>query len=55
VHILQIGRNEAKRGDALRKRIDAQKEKTKELLRQYGMEYRDVLQLDRVMGKDSKL
>lgn len=55
VHVLQLGRNEAKRGDALRQRIDAQKEKTRELLKQYGMEYRDVLQLDRVSGGKSKL
>jgi acyl-CoA dehydrogenase len=56
VHVLQIGRNEAKRGVALLKRIEAQKGKTRELLKYYGLEYRDVLQLDRVSGgKESKL
>ncbi|RFU30774.1 hypothetical protein B7463_g5565, partial [Scytalidium lignicola] len=51
VHIAQLGRNEAKRGTVLLKRIGAQKEKTKELLAQYGIQPRDVLQLDRVAGK----
>jgi acyl-CoA dehydrogenase len=54
VHVLQIGRNEAKRGNALRKRIEMQKEKSKQMLKQYGLEYRDVLQLDRSTAK-SKL
>ncbi|RMZ88813.1 hypothetical protein DV736_g3953, partial [Chaetothyriales sp. CBS 134916] len=50
VHMLQLGRNEAKRGDALRKRINLQKEKTKTILSQYGLQPLDVLQLDRVSG-----
>ncbi|RMD44403.1 hypothetical protein DV735_g644, partial [Chaetothyriales sp. CBS 134920] len=50
VHLLQLGRNEAKRGDALRSRINTQKEKSKAILKQYGLEHRDVLQLDRVSG-----
>ncbi|KAL2426034.1 Acyl-CoA dehydrogenase family member 11 [Exophiala dermatitidis] len=56
VHILQLGRNENKRGPALLKRIQAQKEKTRELLRQYGLEEKDPLQLNRVSGgSQSKL
>ena len=55
VHVLQIGRNEAKRGVALGKRIEAQKSKTRELLRRYGMVERDLLQLDREAGGKSKL
>lgn len=55
VHILQLGRNENKRGPALLKRLQAQKEKTRELLRQYGLEERDPLQLNRVSGGQAKL
>ncbi|KIX06473.1 uncharacterized protein Z518_04449 [Rhinocladiella mackenziei CBS 650.93] len=55
VHMLQLGRNENKRGPALVKRIEAQKEKTRELLQQYGLEERDALQLNRVSGGKSKL
>jgi acyl-CoA dehydrogenase len=55
VHMLQLGRNENKRGAALLKRIQAQKEKTRELLKQYGLQERDVLQLSRVSGGQSKL
>ena len=57
VHMLQLGRNEAKRGDALRNRIGAQKEKTREILARYGLKPMDVLQLNRVSGggKESKL
>ena len=55
VHILQIGRNEAKRGDALLKRILAQQQKTDELLKSYNMEKRDVLQLNRTPGGKAKL
>jgi len=55
VHVLQIGRNESKRGDNLRKRIVAQQEKSKELLQKYGLRYEDPLQLDRISGGKSKL
>jgi len=51
VHIVQLGRNENKRGPALLKRIQAQKEKTKELLTHYGLEVKDVLELNRISGK----
>lgn len=55
VHMLQLGRNENKRGAALLKRIEAQKEKSRELLKKYGLQERDVLQLNRVSGGKSKL
>ena len=55
VHMLQLGRNENKRGAALLKRIEAQKEKSQELLRQYGLQEKDVLALNRVSGGQSKL
>jgi acyl-CoA dehydrogenase len=55
VHMLQLGRNENKRGAALLKKIDAQKSKTKELLKQYGLQDKDVLELKRVSGGQSKL
>ncbi|KIW88797.1 uncharacterized protein Z519_10844 [Cladophialophora bantiana CBS 173.52] len=55
VHILQLGRNENKRGPALLKRIEAQKKKTQELFRQYGLEAKDPLALKRVSGGQSKL
>ncbi|EXJ55046.1 acyl-CoA dehydrogenase [Cladophialophora psammophila CBS 110553] len=55
VHILQLGRNENKRGPALLKRIEAQKKKTEELFRQYGLEAKDPLALKRVSGGQSKL
>ena len=55
VHILQLGRNENKRGDSLRKRIVAQQEKTKELYALYGLKYEDPLQLNRISGGKSKL
>lgn len=56
VHMLQLGRNEAKRGTALLKKIQAQQEKSRQLLSKAGMEYTDPLDLSRVMGgKESKL
>lgn len=55
VHLLQLGRNENKRGQALLGKIEAQKQKTKALLEQYKLEERDSLQLDRRSGNSSKL
>ncbi|PGH26520.1 hypothetical protein AJ80_01834 [Polytolypa hystricis UAMH7299] len=55
VHLLQLGRNENKRGDALRTRIQAQRTRAVELLARYGMKEQDPLQLNRVSGKGSKL
>ncbi|KAF2847262.1 acyl-CoA dehydrogenase NM domain-like protein [Plenodomus tracheiphilus IPT5] len=55
VHLLQLGRNENKRGPAHKKRIEAQQKKGEELCRQYGIEPRDPLYLNRVSGEGSKL
>lgn len=50
VHILQLGKNENKRGKALFEKIEWQKRRGAELCREHGMEKRDVLQLDRQSG-----
>jgi acyl-CoA dehydrogenase len=47
VHMLQMGRNENKRGKACLDKIEWQKKKAGEMLLAYGLEKRDVLQLDR--------
>lgn len=47
VHLLQLGRNENKRGDALRRRIEAQQKRTTELFVRYGLKQEDPLQLNR--------
>jgi acyl-CoA dehydrogenase len=52
VHMQQLGRNESKRGQVLAKRMDAQSKKADVLLRQHGMQKRDVLELNRVSGGD---
>ncbi|KAK4501471.1 hypothetical protein PRZ48_007280 [Zasmidium cellare] len=54
VHLLQMGRNENKRGKFCLEKIEWQKAKAKEMAKAYGMEVRDVLQLDRQPSK-SKL
>lgn len=55
VHLQQLGRNENKRGKEVREKIDAQKAKTEQLFRQYGLTKKDPLQLDRVSTGVSKL
>jgi len=50
VHLLQLGRNENKRGKELLEKIEGQKRKGEEMLRKAGIEKRDVLQLDRKSG-----
>lgn len=55
VHILQLGKNENKRGPAHKARIEAQQKKSEQLLAKYGMQKTDPLQLNRVNGKVSKL
>lgn len=55
VHLLQLGRNENKNGKAHKARIEAQARKSDELFKKYGIQKKDVLQLDRVMSKESKL
>jgi acyl-CoA dehydrogenase len=51
VHMIQLGRNENKRGNMLRKKIEAQKLKAKEILASYGLQQVDVLQLDRASSQ----
>ncbi|CZT21458.1 related to acyl-CoA dehydrogenase, medium-chain specific, mitochondrial precursor [Ramularia collo-cygni] len=51
VHLLQMGRNENKRGKACLAKIEAQKAKTAEMCRAYGFENRDILQLGRQASK----
>lgn len=48
VHLLQLGKNENKRGPDMLDRIAWQKAKTAEMAKAYGVEVRDVLQLDRL-------
>ncbi|CAD0099391.1 unnamed protein product [Aureobasidium mustum] len=55
VHLLQLGRNENKRGKFLLDRLARQKKKSEELAAKHGMKLRDVLQLDRVMSEKAKL
>ena len=55
VHMQQLGRNENKRGKELFDKIEWQKQRTAEMCKAYGMEKRDVLQLDREVGGKSKL
>jgi acyl-CoA dehydrogenase len=51
VHMLQLGRNENKRGKALLEKIQGYKKKTDEYLDMYGLAKRDILQLDRELSK----
>jgi acyl-CoA dehydrogenase len=55
VHLLQLGRNENKRGVAHKNRIDAQKKRGDELCRQYGIEPLDPLYLNRTSAEAAKL
>ncbi|KAF1824539.1 acyl-CoA dehydrogenase NM domain-like protein [Dissoconium aciculare CBS 342.82] len=51
VHMLQLGRNENKRGKALLEKIQGYRKKTDEYLSMYGLEKKDILQLDRELSK----
>lgn len=55
VHLLQLGRNENKRGPAHKKRLEAQRAKGLDLCRQYGIEPKDPLYLGKSVGGTSKL
>jgi acyl-CoA dehydrogenase len=55
VHLLQLGRNENKRGKFLLDRLAWQKKKSEEMASKHGIKLRDVLQLDRVMSEKAKL
>lgn len=52
VHLLQLGRNENKRGPFLLEKIEWQKKRSTEMAKSYGMEKKDVLQLDREWAKE---
>ncbi|KAF4548128.1 Acyl-CoA dehydrogenase-like protein 6 [Elsinoe fawcettii] len=54
VHLLQLGRNENKRGQFCLERIEWQKRRGVEIAKKYGVTPKDVLELNRVSGK-SKL
>jgi len=54
VHLLQMGRNENKKGKYFLKKLAWQKQKAEEMCKAYGMEMVDPLQLDR-KGGQSKL
>jgi len=50
VHLFQLGRNEIKSGLAFKGRIQAQKERTAELFRDYGVPQEDSLALNRTLS-----
>ncbi|KAK3647565.1 hypothetical protein LTR56_008059 [Elasticomyces elasticus] len=54
VHMVQLGRNENKRGKYLLEKIEWQKQRSEEMARSYGFEKKDVLALERQHSK-SKL
>jgi acyl-CoA dehydrogenase len=51
VHLMQLGKNENKRGAAHKRRIEAQRSKGFELCAKYGIEARDALYLGRSTGE----
>lgn len=55
VHLLQLGKNENKRGKYLLQRVENQKKASVELASKFGLTKRDPLQLDRVSGGKAKL
>ncbi|KAF2093881.1 acyl-CoA dehydrogenase NM domain-like protein [Rhizodiscina lignyota] len=55
VHALQLGRNENKRAQECRDKLAAQSAKTEQLLKEYGLEKVDRLQLNRKSESRSRL
>lgn len=58
VHLFQLGKNEAKRGDGLMRKSNAQKQKSMQLMKAHGVDDSDPLLLNRVIGlvgNESKL
>ncbi|OQO04567.1 hypothetical protein B0A48_09489 [Cryoendolithus antarcticus] len=51
VHLMQLAKNENKRGKAMYEKIEWQKRKTDEMAKTFGVTRRDVLQLDREHSK----
>lgn len=54
VHLQQLGRNENKRGKTVVAKLEKQQAKTQELFKRYGMQQRDILELNKQFKK-SKL
>lgn len=55
VHLQQLGKNENKRGKAVKAHIDSQKARTAELFKAYGVTDTDPLTLNRVRSQKAKL
>lgn len=55
VHMLQLGRNENKRADVVRAKIEEARRRQLRLLESKGLEKRDLLYIGRVNGSSSKL
>ncbi|KAK4925283.1 hypothetical protein LTR28_012268 [Elasticomyces elasticus] len=55
VHLVQLGRNENKRGKFLLERIQWQKKKGEEYAKRHGMTPKDVLALGRTGEQKAKL
>lgn len=55
VHLVQLGRNENKRGKFLFEKIEWQKKRSQELGKKLGITRLDPLELSRVAGGKSKL
>jgi acyl-CoA dehydrogenase len=55
VHMLQLGRNENKRGPALIKKLEGQKAAQLRALKAHGMTTRDPLYIGKSTGDSSKL
>ncbi|PNS15567.1 hypothetical protein CAC42_826 [Sphaceloma murrayae] len=51
VHLLQLGRNENKKGNFFLEKIEWQKKRSEEIGKKYGLEKKDPLALNRVAGK----
>lgn len=55
VHLVQLGRNENKRGKFLLDRLERQRQTSEQMAAKHGLKLKDVLLLDRVMSEKSKL
>ena len=55
VHLQQLGKNENKKGAFFKAKLDAQKAKTEELFKAYGIQRKDPLALNRTSADNAKL
>ncbi|KAG9564418.1 hypothetical protein KCU79_g5086, partial [Aureobasidium melanogenum] len=55
VHLVQLGRNENKRGKFLLDRLERQRQISEQMAAKHGLKLKDVLLLDRVVSEKSKL